>query len=232
MLTFPTHLFNPDTITLKPAGSVISGGESLSGETDVIRTDGGGYWMIIMSGIDLINDAQLKAWQAWEDHLDGGATKVLVPVPELRQAPRPALPLRPSQLLATSDDPYFPEALAFATPWITASIVGAGALRATEITIDVTGGARLMGGERFAIDNATSGRRVHRVRRVLSRGGTDGQQATVSIRPPLREAVTNGQAVDFDWPSVVATLMPDSNISPVIERGRYARVDISFREAF
>ncbi len=185
-----------------------------------------------MTRIELVSDDQLSAWQAWEDHLDGGATKVLVPVPELRLAPRPiagGAPGRPSQLMATSDDPYFPEAVAFASPWIVASIDGAAALRATQITIDMEAGSRLKGGERFAINNPTTGRRVHRVRRVLSR---DGQKATVSIRPPLREAVVNNQAVDFDWPSVVATLMPEADMSPQIRNGRYAPVDISFREAF
>lgn len=231
MLTFPTHLFNPDSIALKPAGAVISGGEALSGETDTIKTDGGGYWLVTMTGIQLVTDFHLRAWQAWQDHLEGGVTKVLVPVAELRTAPRPiagGVASRPSQLLASSDDPIFPEAIAFASPWIVAVMVGAALLRATQITIDVTGGARLMGGERFAISHA-SGRRTYRVVRVISRSG---QQATVTIRPPLREAVATGASVDFDWPSLVATLIPDGDITPRIERGRYAQVDISFREAF
>lgn len=232
MLTFPVHLFNPDSITLKLAGAVITGGESLSGEVDTIKTDGGGYWMIQMADIQLLDDDQLRAWQAWEDYLDGGVQRVLVPVPELRTAPRPiagGVLSSPSQLATTSDDPYFPEALAFGVPWIIATIEGAAALRATQITIDVERGARLKGGERFALTHAVSGRRVYRVMRVLSKAG---QLATVNIRPPLREAVVDEQAVDFDWPSMVATMMPDQDISPRIERGRTARVSIAFRESF
>jgi hypothetical protein len=231
MFTFPTHLFNPESIKLKLAGATVTGGEALSGETDVIRTDGGGYWLCEMRGIHLHTDDLLRAWQAWEDHLEDGVTKILLPVPELRTAPRPVaggILSRPSQLAVTGDD-YFPEAVAFAAPWIEAVTVGSAALRATSLVINVTGGARLKGGERFAIAHATEGRRVYRVGRITAQSG---QQATVTIRPPLREAVADATAVDFDWPSMVAVKVPDFDISPTIERGRYGRVDITFRESF
>lgn len=232
MLTFPTHLFNPARITMRPGGSVLSGGESLLGEQDVIRTDGGGYWIVTLAGIELLTNDQVRAWRAWEDHLDGGVQKVLVPVADVRNAPRPVVGGRlgrPSALVPLSDDPYFPEATAFATPWIVARAVSAAGMRATTMTIAVDRGARLRGGEVFAINHATRGRRCYRVGRVLNR---NGQAATVTIRTPLREAVPAGAVVDFDWPSLVATLVPDADISPEIEYGRHGTVDITFREAF
>lgn len=232
MLTFPTHLFNPARIQMRPAGAVITGGESLSGETDVIKTDGGGYWVVQMAGIELTSPDLIKAWRAWEDELDGGVTKVLVPVADVRHAPRPIIggrPGSPSKLHAASTDPYFPEAVGFASPFIVAKFGAAAALRATQVAIEVTRGARLKGGEVLAVSHATAGRRCYRVRRVISQVG---QVATVLIRPPLRQAVANNMAVDFDWPSLVATLIPESDISPDIEFGRRATVDIAFRESF
>lgn len=230
MLTFPVHLFNPESIQLRPAASVVQGGESLSGLVDTIRTDGGGYWIIAMRGIELYTDDKLRAWQAWQDHLQSGVQQVLVPAPELRHAPRPFAASRPSQLEdGAPEDPYFPEAVSFATPWIIAKVVAGAALRATQLQIEITNGARLKGAERFAIDHPTVGRRIYRVGRILSRSG---QQATVMISPPLREAVLADDAVDFDWPSVVAVMVPDTEISPEIRHGRTARVDITFRESF
>lgn len=233
MLTFPTHLFNPASIQLRPAGSTITGGESLSGETDTIKTDGGGYWLVQMSGIELITPDLIRAWRAWEDELDSGVTKVLVPVADVRQAPRPVVAGRLSRPSAfesgAGTDPYFPEAVSFATPWIVAKFSEPAALRATTVTIEVERGARLKGGEIFAVSHPTAGRRIYRVRRVLAR---NGQIATVLIRTPLREAVADNTPVDFDWPSLVATLMPEADISPDIEYGRAATVDIIFREAF
>lgn len=232
MLTFPTHLFNPARTVMRPTGITITGGESLSGETDTIRTDGGGYWLIHFLGIELTGPDLVRAWRAWEDTLEGGVTKVLVPVPDVRMAPRPVVGGKlssPSQLKQTTDDPYFPEAVGFATPWIVATCEPA-LLRATQINLSIDRGARVKGGEVFAINHAGgSGRRVYRISRVLDR---DGQGATVIIRPPLREAIPDGANLDFDWPSTVATLLPEADISPELLYGASGTVDISFREAF
>lgn len=232
MLTFPTHLFNPARVTLRPAGAVISGGESLIGEQDVIRTDGGGFWTVTLAGVELLSPDQIRAWRAWEDHLDGGVTKVLVPVPDVRQAPRTmagGILASPSRLVATSGNPYFPEATAFATPFVVARTTQPAPLRATAVTIEVERGHRLRGGEVFAITHPTQGRRCYRTGRIL---GRSGQIATVTIRTPLREAIAANTACDFDWPSLVCTLVPDTDISPELSYGRSGTVDITFREAF
>lgn len=230
MLVFPTHLFNPAGVKVTPAGSSVTAGESISGITDVIRTDGGGYWVVALSGIELITPDLIRAWRAWEDTLDSGAEKIILPVADVRQAPR--IPGdAPGAILAGSTDPYFPEAVGFATPWIVAVTVGAAALRATQIEINVTTGAPLKGGEQFSINHGgDTGHRLYRVRRVLSR--PTASRAVVSIRTPLRAAVAAGTACNFDWPLLTASLVPESDISPDIEYGRRAGVDAVFREAF
>lgn len=228
MLTFPTHLFNPSRIRMRPVGAVLEGGTALNGEQDTTRTDGGGFWEVTMEGVNLVDPDQIRAWRAWEDHLEGGVQRVLVPVADVRNAPRPIIGGRlgsPSQLRASSDDPHFPEAVGFATPFIVARLVEGAALRATEVTIAVDRGQRLKGGEVFALDHSAKGRRCYRVGRVLSRSG---QQATVTIRTPLRQAIDAGANVDFDWPSLVATLVPGTDISP---DNRASTVNITFREA-
>jgi hypothetical protein len=231
VLTFPTHLFCPIRTVLRPGSSVVTGGESLIGEVDTLRTDGGGYWLLDFLGIELMGPDKIRAWRAWQDELAEGVTRVLVPVNDIRYAPRPIIggrPARPSQLHDESDDPYFPEAVGFATPYIVANVTEAAALRATALTVEIERGARLKGGEVLALEHAEEGRRCYRVGRVLAR---DGQSATVNIRPPLREAIDADMAADFDWPSMVATLVPGQDISPAIEND-HATVSISFREAF
>lgn len=232
MFTFPVHLFNPVAIKVRPVSIVVAGGESLSGEQDVLRTDGGGRWQVEMRGIDLRTPDMIRAWRAWEDHLDGGVQQVLVPVADIRQAPRPlsgGVPTSPGKLVATTADPYFPEALAYATPYISATIVDAAALRATQVTINVSTGSPLKGGEFFALNHANAGRRIYRVGRVISR--PTGTSAVVTIRTPLRQAVAAGMAADFAWPSLVCTLLPDADTSPEIEQGRHSTVDIAFIES-
>ena len=239
MFQFPIHLFNPGTIKLQLTGRTISGGEALSGDSDTIATDGGGRWVATMTGIalmsirdDLSDIDLLRAWRAWEAHLANGVTRCVVPVADTRQAPRPIIggvAGTPSDLHAQSDDPYFPETLGFASPFVVAQVAVPAPLRATEVAITMMIGARLRGGEHFSIDHPSKGRRLYRIERVTF---LSGSTATVRIVPPLREAVGGGENADFDWPSFVATLVPDTDIAPDLAYGDDATVAISFRETF
>ena len=230
-LTFPIHLFNPSGIKAGLIGRAVQSPPSISGIGQSLRSDGGGYWVVQYSGITLNTADKLRAWRAWESELDGGATRVIAPVPDLFLAPRPlagkALAV-PSGLVSTSDDPYFPEAIGFASPFIVAT-AGAAALRATQVTITVTQGSRAKGGQLFAIDHPDAGRRLYQIGRVLSQSG---QTATVTIRCPLRQAVSAGTPVDFNWPGVESVMMPDNDITADIQIGKYATdMSITFREA-
>lgn len=230
-LTFPVHLFNPSGIRVGLVGRATQSPPSLSGVGQVLRTDGGGYWVMQYSGVSLITPDSMRAWRAWEAHSDGGATRIIAPAPDLYLSPRPLQGkklARPSGLVNQSDDEYFPEAVAFATPFILAT-ASAAALRATQVTITVTQGSRVKGGQLFSINHSVSGRRMYETGRVLSQSG---QTATVEIRPPLRQAIGANTPVDFDWPGFEAIVTPDSNITADIQIGRYANdLSITFREA-
>lgn len=219
MKVFPLHLFNPTTIKARIAMKTISGGVSLSGEEDVIVTDGGGRWEISFSGIGLDDPSLLRTWDAWLDHLDGG-TVCLVPVPSLEIAPRPYLGLHPSDPSdIVADHPVFPTSVEFAEPYITAQAAGATVLRATQLAITVTRGAELSGGEKFSV-----GGRLHRVGENL--GGN-----LWKIAPPTREPIASGAALNFDWPLLQCRMQPGDFSAPV-EWGQFADGQITFVEAF
>lgn len=230
-LTFPIHLWNPSGIRCSLVGRGVQSPPSLSGVGQVLRTDGGGFWAVEYSGITLNSPDKLRAWRAWEAQLDGGATRVIAPVPDLSLAPRPVIGgglASPSALVSTSDDEYFPEATAFAAPLIIASAEAAD-LRDTEITLTIVQGSRVKGGQFFAIDHPDAGRRMYQTSRVLSR---DGQTATVEIRPPLRQAISDDTSLDFDWPGFEAIKTPDAEITADIRIGKYTQdISIVFREA-
>jgi len=63
---------------------------------------------------------------------------------------------------------------------------------------------------------------------VLSRVG---QSAVVEIVPPLREAISAGTSLDFDWPSFLATLVPETDTALNIFQARSAQISYLFREA-
>lgn len=222
MFIFPVHIFNPSSCKLRLVARTIDGGEAINGEQDVIATDGGGRWIVEYSGFQLIRPETLRAWEAWEAYLDGGAVDVLCPILSLSRANRPFLqrgPAKPSGL--TWDDWCFPESLEYSGDYIVASS-NAASLRATELTINVQKGAPLAGGETFGV-----GERVHRVSRVKSRPST--QSAVVNIRPPLRAALSAG-SLNFNLPKLKCRLAPGQDISLDIFSNRQASPSIVFVE--
>lgn len=227
---FPIHLFNPSNIQFGLQGSTVASPQSISGVGQVLRTDGGGYWQCSMSGIVLNTPDKLRAWRAWESHLAAGVTRVICPVADVGLGPRPLQGkklARPSGVVTTGFDPNFPESIAFAAPYIVASIAPA-PFRATQVTITVAQGSRLEGSQVFSVNHPTKGRRMYRTSRVVSR---DGQAATVVIDPPLREAISGATTIDFDWASFEAVAATGQEYAPDIQYGRRAEVSIVFKEA-
>lgn len=230
-LTFPIQIFQPSSIKPELVARVIEGPDSLSGNNKAIRTDGGGYWRCEVDGIALLTSDQIRAHRAWEDYMAGGAEQFLVPVADIRHAPRGAIGnqlVRPGPLVVTGSDPYFPEALGYAVPVIVAT-ASAAALRATVLTIAITRGSRVVGGQYFSITHPTKGRRMYRAGRVMSRSG---QSASVNIVPPLREAISNVTPLDFDFPSFLGALAPNTDTAAELLFARSAQVSFTFREAF
>ena len=216
---FPIHLFNPRRAQARIVESVVSGGVSLSGEEDVIATDGGGRWEISFDNITLRTPAQIRAWEAWEGHLARGATDCLVPLVSVGHANRPAAgkALMPvSGILA--NDPLWPTSVAYSSPHIVATVGTTAPLRATALVINVSKGAPLEGGEKFSIG--------WRAYRIVRKTGLNIYQ----IEPPLREAVGAGVACNFDWPFVKCRSAPGESWSPSIEYGRRGEVSIRFME--
>lgn len=229
-LTFPTHIFTPANIRMTLQGRTIASPQSISGVGQVVRTDGGGFWVCEMSGIILNTDDKIRAWRAWMGEMEGGVVRVNVPIADTRLSPRPLHGkklARPGNLHNGSDEAYFPEAVSYGAPLVIAMILPA-AFRSTTVTINVSQGARLKGGEMFEIAHPNVGKRVYRVGRVLSRSG---QSATVNISPPLRQAVAGGN-VNFDWQAFEANIVSATESEPDLQYGKRAEVSITFREAF
>lgn len=224
MYVWPTRYLLPEMFpSPQIVGRTVSGGVTASGIEQVGRTDGGGLWRIDMLSITLRNADLLSAYDAWYALLDGGATQVVVPKSMGRRAPTPLGVAVPEQFVAGP----FPASVADYAPAgpIIANLVGATALRATQIAINMADGRQLRGGEHFAINHATKGWRRYVVAEVV---GIDGTIHTVNIRTPLREDTVGGVLVDFNGPACVMRVA--SMTAP--ETIRFGKVDVSFVEAF
>lgn len=222
-LTWPRGLLTPRSERWGITGQVSTGGQSLGGISQTTNSSGGGYWTCDFDGIWMRTAPQVKAWRALEALLDGGVTGIIVPSCDCKFSP-----LDSASYVPHSDGTLFDDGTGYLSGAGSAEFVGAYALRATRVQVQVINGV-LTGGEIFTVDHATVGPRRYVVGQVH---GVVGDVYDVTIRTPLRAAVVDGEAVDFANPRVVMKLATSDEMALTVDMGRQAMGAVRFVEAF
>lgn len=223
MPVVPAHLWNPASVRLSLTSRTVASPASISGVTQVLRTDGGGLWQVGYDGIVLRTTDQRRSWDAWDSYLAGGVERVKVPLLSNRDAPRGIQAGRAARYggLVVNGDPWFPDDVQYAMPLVIAT-AGAAPLRATTLSISVERGSTPVGV--FSIRYGDGSDRAHRIVRNLGNG-------QFSIDPPLRGAIEDDTPLNFDWPMADAIAVPGNDFSAEYSNGR-GEVSIAFQEAF
>lgn len=186
------------------AGQAISGGASLSGIDEPIRTDGGGYIQGTLSQGTALTPAQNKAWRAFTTYLDGGVAQFICIVGERRHQP-----VKARAPWSNPSDSVYASGGAIAHVQ-TVQNGQTGGLRATKMRITTQLEVPLEGGEWFTIVHTTWGERAYNMvsATLVSTGVYD-----IEFRPPLREATASDGSVfvDFDNPRCIMNAKASSN---------------------
>ena len=224
MKVFPICLFAPNEFQADIDRRTISGGEALSGDEDLIATDGGGR-VFVEIGDPFLDDASAAlAWRALDAYLDGGARAIIVPFCDGRHQPWAA-----SITVPHSDDTTFSDETEYLQSGAHGLVAQPAALRATILDLEDLDLPRdLLGGEWLSIDHPTMRWRAYRIAEVLEQDAGAGT-ARVSIRPPLREAVAVGENVEFAKPR--CTMRVDGGLPSPTSMG-YASGAARFVEDF
>lgn len=198
MKVFPTCLFAPNGTDAYIERRTISGGVAIDGDETTIATDGGGRIALEMSDFYLDEPEVAVAWDAIDAYMDGGVRPMIVPLCDARHQPAYFLDGVPH-----SDGSPFSDESLYQSAGTDVTLAADADLRATILTIDI---ALLNGNPMgwFAIDHATWRWRCYKVAEILAQTETT---ATISIRPPLREATPAGTALDFADPRCVMRLV-------------------------
>jgi hypothetical protein len=233
MYLWPFRILPPLAAKWSRIGASLLGPLSIDGaQQQATRTDGGGLWRLDCSFEATSRDAIL-ALRAWDSYLDAGTVEFLMPVLDLAFAPRPISAgkfIKPGKPQSASDP--FSESGDYSSALMIARLVGSSVLRATSAIIGMQQGSSVKAGQVFSVNHPTAGWRKYNVQRVSS---VDGDQFSVSFRPPFREAVSNGTLIEFDVPRCVMRLHPDSatDLAQSVDLLKIgSRVSASFIESF
>lgn len=199
---------------IRRVGNVVDGGTALSGITDQIEADGGGYLQADFSEGMARTKTAGNAWRVITDADASDAFNVLL------CAERRFQPVGAISTVTHSDDTTFDDSTEYVSGDADYVTTAAAALRATSLTISGVSSKPLIGGELFSVEHPNWGWRAYRVRSV------DGD--TITFRPPLREAVDAGTALEFDTPR--CQMVTATKASNPTENGRFTSCAVSFVE--
>lgn len=214
---FPTGLFGFNGREYGIEGQTLRGPTSLSGEQDVSSTDGGGRVFAELSGGALLDREKVLAWRALLTGLEDGVTPHIVYLCDKRHSPYGG-----EHLVPHSDGTPLSDGSLYSGGGPTAEIVADAPLRAVSLVLAVTSLRPLIGGEWFSIEHPAKGWRAYTVKSVADDG-------TVTFRPPLREAVTAGDAVELSQPRCL--MIQEGKASRRLDYGRLTEAAIRFVEA-
>lgn len=193
---------------------MLDGGTALSGITDTVEPDGGGYLQADFSNGTARTKMAGNAWRVISD-ADAGEAFIVLLCAERRFQPVDAM----AEVTHSDDTPFDDDTLYESGSADYETTAGA-ALRATSLSISGTSTTPLIGGELFSIQHATWGWRAYRVRSI------DGD--TITFRPPLREAIDAGTALEFDTPR--CQMMLTGSADNTTDSGRFTSCAASFVE--
>lgn len=186
LLTWSRSLLTAHSVAWRLEAPAQDGGATLGGVPQRPFLSGGPSWRLTIGGLILRSREAILEARRLQTALKQGARPILINPCDCRQAP-----LAAGESFAGEASPIV-------------ATLGAAALRAAVVTLALTDGARpLTGGEQFAVDHPTWGRRMYRVIEVI--GGTD-EAPQVRIRPVLREAVAADTPADFNRPGCLMRL--------------------------
>lgn len=214
--TFPTRLFAFVDKDIDIERQTLTGGTALSGEQDVVSTDGGGRVFAEFTDGQLVDRQQILAWRAILGTLEEGVTAMIVPFCDARNTPHGGAGGVPH-----SDGSPFSDGSLYSAGTPSAVTTAPAALRAVSLTWEASLGQPVIGGEWFAIEHPSKGWRAYKIRRI------DGD--TIEFRPPLREAVPAGAHIELRNPRCL--MVQDGRASSKTTLGRYANPAIRFVEA-
>jgi hypothetical protein len=182
-------------------------GSATSRASSQVVVSSAGIWSASYSRIPLKTPQQIKCWRALDILLQGRSTPLLVPVRD--RADRLPLPSTaggvPLVTVGHSDGSRFSDGSGYGQDTITAELDAGAALYATTVAIRMITDTMPDAGQHFSI-----GHRLYRISRIVAE--EDGV-STVKIWPPLREAVTSGDAVNFSDPVCKMRLASDTEMA-------------------
>lgn len=207
-----------------PSYRNLRGPAAMDGLSQVGSSDAG-LWKATLGELPVLQwggRRNVELWYALSGLLEGILTPILIPVNVVGRRPLPTgvtdVDIDGCNSITHSDEAYFSDDVGYQNLWIDTTLDGAALRGATQISITKTVCGDIAPGMRFSIfpsETPTKTIRLYQVKRMVAQTSS---AATFSIWPPLREALSDGQRLEFSHPYAQMRLASDSEMDLTVHR--------------
>ncbi|TIN10381.1 hypothetical protein [Mesorhizobium sp.] len=217
-IRWPDAVLRPQNVAFDIAPRSLAGPSSVSGITQVVSSDAG-IWKATLGNIIIKSRNAVLAHRAISALLEGRLGTILVPLCRAYQ-PVPADSDALYEDVPHSDDALFDDDTGYVGTVIDVVAAAPAAVRAVSMTVTVNYAGDIEPGQHFSL-----GERLYRVRSF------DADTGAMTFRPPLREAVADGDPLNFDDPVCLMRLASDDAMNLELALRRFGSPTVNFIEA-
>jgi hypothetical protein len=222
-IRWPDEVLRPQNVSFDLDSRSLAGPASVSGATQVISSDAG-LWKATLGEIIVKSRQAVLAHRAIAALLEGRLGSILIPLCRGYGPSSGAVLTADEEALFAeiphSDDAFFDDDTGYVGSLTDVVLAADAAVRATTLMVTVNYAADdIQPGQHFSI-----GERLYRIRTF------DATTGTMTIRPPLREAVTASDVLNFDDPCCRMRLLQDDGLDLELSLRRFSSPSVQFIE--
>jgi len=217
---WPIESLSPREFSLQLSARTLAGPSSISGVAQVVASDAG-IWRLTLGSIPVVDERRVLLWRSLSALAEGRMDSFLVPITRFYQ-PYAAEWASHYEPTPHSDVTPFSDGSEYEGAVIDVALASNIPVRGATATIAIHTAHEIQPGQHFSI-----GERLYRIRTIEKTG--EGA-ATITFRPPAREAATIGAMLEFDQPICRMRLASDNEMDLALDYGRWAFPSVIFIE--
>lgn len=225
-IKWPDQVLRPRDVKFDIAPRTLSAPASVSGVSQVVASDAG-IWKATLGNIVINKRNHVIAFRAIANLLEGRLGNILVPLCRAYQPIPDGFTSTTAAALLDEvphgDDTLFGDDTGYSGGTMSVSLASGISARAVSANIVIEYGGEIEPGQHFNI-----GERLYRVRTITY---TTPNTAAMTFRPPLREAASAGDILEFDDPVCRMKLADDAAMDLDLSLRRFGNPTVNFVEA-
>lgn len=227
-ITWPQNLLKPQILSVDLAPRSLKSAPAINGRSQVIAANSG-IWKASFQNVPVYGPSMITAWRSIQAYADGRTNQIILPAYDWLRSPIHeyyTYDFLVSDWLDSrhDDDTLHDDDTPYDGAYTTIKTTAVSLVGGVQFSVEKLCSSWLEPGKRFSIDH-----RLYEIREMISQDDTN---ASFYVRPNIRESISIGRELQFDYPTLLVNLADDDQMNLPLNNNRRAETTVNFIEAF